>query len=335
LAIALLVGSYFLVAVAVIWFYAQAGGLAQLIYANVIWPITNYGRVNGISYAHGIIFYREDWAAALKSIVSPVVAIGVANFFIVPLVIVAGLPLLLGLFGLRYKNLAFTRVTLPYWVAGFAFWLSEMHRKDIVHLIYGSPLLMILLVHLYRQLPHRIVRRTLEVIAICTVSLLIVNAGVVLSAQNRLTTKRGTLYSFHPSPVLDFLNSHTESGEAIFAYPYCPIYYFLASATNPTRLSILLYHMNTDSQFREAIRTLKRVKVHYVIWDTTFYARAKQALPGLRAPQTEQQIVEAFLMQYYKPLANYDGVQILQRKDEGIYTSSKDQSVRRRTDDES
>jgi hypothetical protein len=32
----------------------------------------------------------------------------------------------------------------PYWLAGGALWISELHRRDVTHLTYGSALLIIL-----------------------------------------------------------------------------------------------------------------------------------------------------------------------------------------------
>jgi hypothetical protein len=81
-------------------------------------------------------------------------------------------------------------------------------------------------------------------------------------------------------PVLASLDDKVASGEEIFAYPYCPMYYSRSATTNPTRYGGLVYNFNTPtpSQFEEVIRVLEQHRVRYVLWDTNFQAKAVAAM---------------------------------------------------------
>jgi hypothetical protein len=140
------------------------------------------------------------------------------------------------------------------------------------------------------------------------------NLFIVLSAT-RIETARGAVYRFGPDPVLQFLNTHTQPGEEIFAYPYSPIYYFLSGARNPTRYSILMYGINTDAQFRDAVRSLENKKVRYVIWDREFnHSGARVGWPAYSVPATEHQIMEPYLAARYNVLERVKQYDILERK---------------------
>jgi hypothetical protein len=129
-------------------------------------------------------------------------------------------------------------------------------------------------------------------------------------ASAKIVTPRGTLYAFRPDPVLDFLDTHVKSGENIFVYPYRPFYYFLSGAENPTRFSILLYHLHTDAQFHEAVRSLQEKEVKYVIWERK--PLIFEFLPAHVAPPADRLIMEPYLASRYRVLKSIDGIDILE-----------------------
>lgn len=313
--IAWLTGSYLAVGLLVLLFYCKAGGLSGLIYANVIWPITNYSGINSVFYGHGIQeFYWEPWIAALSEAGPPALAFGIASLLIAPLVFVMALPAFGAFLAIFRRRLAFHSATLPYWISGAALWLSEVHRRDITHLAYGSALLIIPCLHYLSQERSRIHAYALQLVCISSFALALFNAGIVLAAHAKIASRRGNFYALKSNPVLDFLDNHTQPGEEIFTYPYCPQYYFLSATKNPTRFSILMYHINTDSQFHETVRSLEEKKVRYVIWDRTFSERAKWCWPSYTLPPKPDLIVEPYLEGQYQVLKRIDGVQILERR---------------------
>ena len=103
------------------------------------------------------------------------------------------------------------------------------------------------------------------------------------------------------------------AGEEIFAYPYCPSYYFLHGLVNPTRLSIMVYNYNTREQFEETIHVLESRKVKYVIWDVKFQEDAGNVFMIGGVP-FEQQVMEAYLESHYDVMTVVDGKRIMHRK---------------------
>ena len=314
-----LVAGYTLVVFTVIALFWQAGALADWIYANLVWPLTRYSAGNAVRYAVGLReFYWHKWAAALSASFTPTVGCSVATILAVPLLFVALLPLILGVVALLCRSTAFTSVTVPYWAAGCALWLSEIHRKDITHLAFGSPILVILCFYLCERIEKKTIIYAMQVLTICTVFLASVNAFITLSATTKTLTRRGVVYTFKRDPVTEFLVAHVKPGEPIFAYPYSPMSYFLAGAKNPTRLSILVYRMHTDAQIQQVIQALDTYKVQYVVWNAsaTFDdAGIKWAFPENWAPRKEELIVEPYLLTHYDVVWADKGNRILKRKD--------------------
>jgi hypothetical protein len=304
------------VLVLVLSLYA-AGAVPEFVYDNFVWPITNYHNVNSTPYAFGL--WESFGAACSRSMTMffpPAVARVAASLLFAPVLVIAGLPLLLVLFGVAGRATAFNRSTLPYWIAGAALWVSEIHRADIPHLIYGSPLLLILCLHLWRQQQGKVVTYALRTLAVSVVVFTAFNALATHSAQTRTVTRRGTVYTFEKDAALDFLDSQTAAGEAVFVYPYYPMYYFLSATTNPTRFSILMYHINTDAQFREAIEALEQRKVRYVLWDTAVDGQnLKQWFPKYQHPSPDRLLMEPYLNKHYNLIGYKSGFRLLQRKD--------------------
>jgi hypothetical protein len=115
------------------------------------------------------------------------------------------------------------------------------------------------------------------------------------------------------APVLAYLDEHVAPGEEIFAYPYCPRYYFLSATTNPTPYSILVYNYNTPSQFQDVVRILEQRKVKYVLWDSDFAKATVDVFPGSTQPPPGGFIVEPYLESHYKLVQVVGGVRIMER----------------------
>src|SRR6185437_11658179 len=113
--------------------------------------------------------------------------------------------------------------------------------------------------------------------------------------------------------VLAYLDEHVAPGDEIFAYPYCPRYYFLSSTTNPTPYSILVYNYNTPSQFQDVVRILEQHKVKYVLWDSNFAQATVDVFPGSTQPPPGGFIVEPYLESHYTLVQVVGGIRIMER----------------------
>lgn len=307
---------YATVAAGVLSMFWAANGLPDFVTDTLVWPLTRYSGVNSVPYGTGLFaYYWQRWTAPLASQFGPFFGYGAGSILLVPHLLIAALPVLLVAIACYQRSAAFSRTTIPYWIVGLALWLSELHRKDIMHLAYGSPLLVILLFYLSQRLRSRWRVPALHLISICAVTLAGFNLLVVLTARHEIGTRRGVVRSFGGDSVMTFLNSHTSPGNTLFAYPYCPMYYFLAAEKNPTRFSFLLYDMNTDSQFAEVVRQLEEAKVRYVLWDKTQEEEGiKWAYPPGWEPRRNNQIIEPYLLKNYRIVKTVDDVRILERK---------------------
>ena len=152
-------------------------------------------------------------------------------------------------------------------------------------------------------------------LSISAVCLAAFNLVCVLLVAHRTTTRVGSVWTFKNLPALTFLENNVVPGDDIFAYPYCPRYYFLSATTNPTPYSILIYNYNTPSQFQEVIQTLERRKVKYVLWDKNLGKIAETVFPDSRKPPSGGFIMESYLESHYKPIEVLDDVQIMERKE--------------------
>jgi hypothetical protein len=301
------------IGIVLVYFWSR-GALWNLVYANFVFPSGHYGAVNNVPYAHSLIQgYWYRWGIT-KSGISWTAAI--AAVLITPHIFVAALPGLLPILGARHKwNIKKPEILL-YWLCGCALWLSEIHRKDIYHLVFGSPLLIILCVHFLAEYRGRVAKVALRSLYVSAGCLACFNLFLAMAAHP-VATRVGTVAYFKSDPVLTFLDEHVAPGEKLFAYPYCPIYYFLSATTNPTAYSFLMYHYNSPSQFHDAIRALEHDQVRYVVWDTNFAAKTFPFLyPEVKGGPPVELIMEPYLESHYKVVKTENGVRIMERKSE-------------------
>lgn len=296
-AFASLLGGYVLAAGTVILYFAWHGAFRDLIYANFIWPHRNYGAVNGVPYARGVLaYYWNVWN--FKS----AIGYAIGAILVVPYLLIAALPVLLLIAGVHLrKNFIVPEVRL-FWLSGWGLWLSEIHRKDIIHLVFGSPLLIILIVYYAEKLPARASKLVSQALAVSVICLAGCNLLFLLYTRP-LQTRVGSISTFREETLVRLLEQKTHPGDEIFAYPYCPSYYFLTGTVNPTRYSLLMYHYNTASEFRDALEALQRHRVRYVVWNKHFMdVVVSQALPSAGRVDPASQIIEPYLESHYKQI---------------------------------
>jgi hypothetical protein len=310
-----LAGGYVSVVGFILVYFWSQHALWDLIYANVVWPSGHYRAVNVVPYAQGIL--RDYWDDFVIGKGTSCLAIVAAAVLITPFFLVAVLPALLPVLGARHRKKTARPEIVLYWLCGWALWLAEIHRKDIYHLVFGSPLLVILCIYYLEQYRAKVAGLALQILAISAACLAGFNLFLVLSARSTIT-RTGSVAVFKNVPLLTLLDDKVAPGEEIYAYPYCPMYYFLSATTNPTRYAALVYNFNTSSQFEETIRVLEQRRIRYVVWDTNFEAKTvPAAFPASARMPLGGLIIEPYLESHYKLVKEDDGVRLLERKDKG------------------
>jgi hypothetical protein len=308
-------GGYISVVGLTLVYFWSRHALWDLAYANVVWPSSHYSGVNVVPYAQGMI--RDYWDHFIIAKSGFHWTIVTAAVLITPFLFVAALPALLPALAARYRRNTVRPEIVLYWLCGWALWLSEIHRKDIPHLVFGSPLLIILCVYYLEQYRAKVADLALQVLVISAACLAAFNLFLVLSAHP-LATRVGSVVVFKNVPALALLEDKAASGEEIFAYPYCPMYYFLSATTNPTRYGGLVYNFNTPSQFEEVVRVLEQRRVRYVLWDTHFQAKEVATLfPASARISPGALIIEPYLESHYKVVWADADTRLMEREGEG------------------
>lgn len=209
-------------------------------------------------------------------------------------------------------------VVTAYVVIGLALWLSESHRPDIMHLIYGSPVLVIALWLLWRELDWpRAVRAVVPTVLIGSLLFVAgVQAWSAAAANRRTPSRRGTVVSFEDDQALRFLVSdQVRAGDYVFVYPYFPTYYFLADVRNPTRFGELLYGPGSKPYFDEAIQALERLQVKFILWDTVMTAEnMAQWFPAYEVPPEQERWMENYFGERYEEVGVLNRFRLLRRR---------------------
>jgi hypothetical protein len=293
----------------VLIYFGSQHALWDLYYANYLFPSTHYSDVNTVPYARGL--FQESWRGSItKGLWWTVLPASVIWF---PFLLTAALPVVLPVAGwLDRRSFAKPEITL-YWLGGIAIWLGEIHRPDLTHLVFGSPLLIILCIFYFEQSRSKLADIALQIILICSVSLALFNFVVVITAHS-METRVGTVKIFGEDKLLAVLNEKTKIDDEIFVYPSDPRYYFLTKTRNPIRYGGLLYNYNDIEVFKETVRILEREKIKYVVWDTEFFDRTlKVIFPSAKPIDPSGEVVEPYLRSHYRVVWEDSGVELLER----------------------
>jgi hypothetical protein len=292
-------------------FYAASHALDDLIGANVIWPLSAYSDIARCPYAFSLNRLIRIPVDALSSGLPPYLAWFLGCFLSVPLLLVAAVPGLLIVTAAMLRGKLFPPGLIPFWICGVALMASEAQRPDIWHLAFGCPILLLTLSALWQRL--KTPRRAGVVFVSALALFMCMNALITLSANKKVETRRGTIYSHSEHPELAFLRAHTLAGDYVFVYPYRPILNFLSDTRNPTRFSYFVYGWQTPGQFREATEALDAKRVRYILFESGRETDFMTVFPHYRAPSADERIMELYLASRYREVAVAGRYRILER----------------------
>ena len=315
-----IVAGYGVVGLVVLAWFFRLGALHDFFDATIRSPLNTYVDANRLPYAYHLLL--NALAFAPLDLFPRAVALAVAVLLTVPFLLIAALPfVVIVLLGVRILTVPATVFRLPiiaYCLVGFALWFSEFHRRDVMHLIYGCPMLLIAAWLLWDSADRRRVVK-IVVPAMIAIPLLLVatNRGLYAASANaHVLTRRGAIVLPQDDAALRFLLSdEVARGDYVFVYPYYATYYFLADVRNPTRFGEMMYGPGAKPLFDEAIAAIEAKQVKYVLWDTVVAGdNMKTWFPAYQQPPENERWMELYFQTHYEQFAVMNGFRILRRR---------------------
>jgi hypothetical protein len=193
-----------------------------------------------------------------------------------------------------------------YWylLAGCALFCTQYPRMDTTHLVWSTPLLLVVgAIVLDRLRP--------VVAALAVLGLVELAAPMVMSRLDYVSLPRDSTASVEAPAeavrdvkgALESIQERTQPGESIFVYPTAPLLYALAERANPTRFDHLNPGAATNRQLEEIIADLEAADVQLVV--VSDYWRAVWGDPGPNAP------FEAWLYSHFDEVEQHGAYKVL------------------------
>jgi len=316
-----ILAGYGIVGLVVLAWFFRLGALHDFVDATIRSPLNTYVDANRLPYAH--LLMLNALGVAPLQLFPPAVALASAIVLMLPFLLIAALPfLVVSLVGVRVLTAPAAKVFRPpiiaYCLVGFALWFSEFHRRDMMHLIYGCPVLLIALWLLWDSVDwRRVVKIVVPVMVAVALIFVATNRALYAAAANEhILTRRGAIVLPQDDPALRFLLSdEVARGDYVFVYPYYSTYYFLADVRNPTRFGEMMYGPGSKPLFDEAIAAIEAKQVKYILWDTVVAGEnLKEWFPAYRQPPENERWMETYFQTHYEQLVVLNGFRILRRR---------------------
>jgi Dolichyl-phosphate-mannose-protein mannosyltransferase len=294
--------------------YLIWGALPDLIFANVTLPLSHYDSVNHVEYGYPLwTVWFPQLFGHLRADFSILVTAPAVTMMSLPFLLLLVVPFLLPVLAYRYRSRIFEKRWIPYWITGYAMWLSELHRQDLSHFRNGSILLVLLFFAVCDRISARPFKYAAVAIALGTVLLGTTDLNGTLYLNHPVTTRRGTMFAKQRDPVLEFLLARTRPGDYAFIYPYSPVYYFLAALRNPTALNVIV-DQRANPLIERAISALEAKKPRYAVAYTPLLGDGMRVVfPGFRPPDPKDRVIDRYIDAHYHQVAFENGFRILER----------------------
>jgi 4-amino-4-deoxy-L-arabinose transferase-like glycosyltransferase len=193
-----------------------------------------------------------------------------------------------------------------YWylLAGSALFCTQYPRMDTTHLVWSTPLLLVVgAIVLDRLRPVVVVLAVLGLVELAT--------PMVISRLEYVTLPRDSTEGVEAPAeavrdvkgALESIHERTLPGDSIFVYPTAPLLYPLSQRTNPTRFDHLNPGAATSRQVEEIIADIQAANVQVVV--VSDYWRAVWGDPGPNTP------FEAWLYSHFDEVEQHGAYKVL------------------------
>ena len=180
-------------------------------------------------------------------------------------------------------------------------------RPDIVHLMYLSPLLYLVLAWILgAPSSHlRSLNTARPLLAVCLLATFTAFGLALLTrtleAHHRIQTRRGIIQTAEPDAVIEYVQAHVPAGARILVYPYLPLYYFLTGTFSPTPYEYVQPGMHTPDQVREILHQLEAGPPKVVLFEISFDQKIPFSWPNTSARRLATDPIADFILKAYRP----------------------------------
>jgi hypothetical protein len=188
--------------------------------------------------------------------------------------------------------------------AGLALLLIEFPRMDTLHLIWATPLLLVVGAVALERLPPAIALASLAAAAVLLWPTLSSRLSYVSLPRTSIEgVSAPTQTANDLQPTLEDIREHTQPGEPIFVYPSSPLVYVLADRPNATRFDHLNPGAASPEQIQQVIADLERADVRLVV--ISDFWQAAWGEPGANA------VLEDWINAHFSEVARHGTYRVL------------------------
>jgi 4-amino-4-deoxy-L-arabinose transferase-like glycosyltransferase len=311
--LALAVGVAWPISVTLIYFTLRHA-LSPMV-ADCLWPIYHYSGVNQVPYGYqnwpdsmrATLLFQANWSQRLVSLLV------LAPCFIMPVLPLVAMGFLAYGCALGRKHNPGAEVGTYYLVVGSV--LSGLLvsvvivRSDIIHFMYLSPLLLLVLAWIMdgRDVHSALFRAARPVLNFLLLASFVA-FGLALflrtmDAPYKIGTRRGALKAPQPDTVVAYIQAHVTPGERILVYPYLPLYYYLTGTFSPIRYEYLMPGMHTEAQVHDVLDQLASRPPCGVVFELNFYGKIANPWPRTPLRSIAYDPVGDWLVRHYHTCA--------------------------------
>jgi hypothetical protein len=261
--------------------------LGAFVVATLVWLVPLVIALHGDVQSLGVIVGAVS-QAGLLSAPEPTL--------LIPLAVVLG-----GLWLLRRDSHPHLRL---YLLAGLALMLTEFPRMDTLHLIWATPLLLVVAAIALERVPRAVAIACLVVTGVLlwpTLSARLTLVSLPRSQVDGVWAPAQTAADLQPT--LDDIRQRSQPGEPIFVYPSSPLLYVLADRPNPTRFDHLNPGAASPQQVQQVIADLERANARVVV--ISDFWEAAWGDPGPNAA------LESWIAAHYSEVARHGAYRVL------------------------
>jgi hypothetical protein len=261
--------------------------LSAFAVATLLWLVPLVLALQGNFESLGVIFGAVS-QAGLLSAPEPTL--------LIPLAAILG-----GLWLLRGDSHPHLRL---YLLAGLALLLTEFPRMDTLHLIWATPLLLVVGAIALERVPRAVAIGCLAVTGVLlwpTLSARLTYVSLPRAQIDGVWALAQTAADVQPT--LDEIRQRSQPGEPILVYPSSPLLYVLADRPNPTRFDHLNPGAANPRQIQQVIADLEGAHVGLVII-SDFWEQA-WGDPGANAA------LESWINAHYSEVARHGAYRVL------------------------